>query len=65
MAKLSNMSVLTGLPADKGNGTVVLCTSDYNRKITSLLEDKAYKKLKKNPIDSIECKTVLLKMAVC
>jgi hypothetical protein len=33
------------LPADKGNAAVVLGTSDYNRKIAALLEDKAYKKL--------------------
>jgi hypothetical protein len=39
---------------------VVLGTSDYNQKITALLEDKAYKKLKKAPADSMERKTVLL-----
>jgi hypothetical protein len=40
---------------------MVLGTSEYNQKIATLLEGKAYVKLKKNPTDSIECKTVLLK----
>ncbi|XP_023707533.1 uncharacterized protein LOC111864490 [Cryptotermes secundus] len=46
--------------ADKGDAAVVLDTSDYNRKIAALLEGKAYRKLKKDPTDTIECKTVLL-----
>ncbi|PNF32618.1 hypothetical protein B7P43_G17953 [Cryptotermes secundus] len=50
----------TVLPADKGNAAVVLATSDYNQKIAALLEGKTYKKLKKDPTDSIERKTVLL-----
>jgi hypothetical protein len=37
----------------------MLGTSDYNRKIATLLELKAYKKLKKEPTDSVERKTVL------
>jgi hypothetical protein len=48
------------LPADKGNAAVVLGTSDYNKKIATLLQDKAYAKLKKDPTESIESKTVLL-----
>jgi hypothetical protein len=44
-----------------GNAAVVLGTSDYNQKITVLLEDKAYKNLKKDPTDSMECNSVLLK----
>jgi hypothetical protein len=51
---------LTVPPADKCNAAVVLCTPDYNQKITTLLEDKAYKKLKEDPTDSVERKTVLL-----
>jgi hypothetical protein len=51
---------LTILPADKGNIAVVLGTSDYNKKITTLLQDKAYTKLRKDPTESIERKTVLL-----
>jgi hypothetical protein len=39
---------------------VVLGTSDYNRKIATLLEDKDYMQLKKGATDSIERKTVLL-----
>jgi hypothetical protein len=46
--------VLTVLPADKGNVPVVLDTSDYNRQIAALLEDKTYKKLKKDPTDSVD-----------
>jgi hypothetical protein len=49
------------LVADKGNAAVVLGTSDYSKKIATLLQDKAYAKLKKDPTESIECKTVLLK----
>jgi hypothetical protein len=51
---------LTILQADKGNATVVLNTSDYKQKFTSLLEDPAYRKLAKDPTDAIERKTTLL-----
>jgi len=51
---------LTILPADKGNATVVLNTSDYKLKISSLLQDPAYRKLTKDPTDSIERKTTAL-----
>jgi hypothetical protein len=50
---------LTILPADKRNATVIFNTTDYKQK-SSLLEDSAYKKLKKFPTDSIERKTTLL-----
>jgi len=33
---------------------VVLNTSDYKQKISSLLQDPAYRKLTKDPTDSIE-----------
>jgi hypothetical protein len=36
---------------------VMMGTSDYNQKIATLLKDKAYKKLKKNPTDAVEHKT--------
>jgi hypothetical protein len=49
--------LLTVLPADKGNAAVVLGTSDYNRNIATLLQDKAYATLKKDPTESIERKT--------
>jgi hypothetical protein len=39
---------------------MVLGTSDYNKMIATLLQDKAYTKLKKNPTESIERKTILL-----
>jgi hypothetical protein len=41
---LTASELLTLLPADKGNAAVVLGTSDYNQKIATLLEEKAYKK---------------------
>jgi hypothetical protein len=47
--------------ADKGNATVVLNTSDYKQKISSLLNDPAYRKLAKDPTDAKERKTTLLK----
>jgi hypothetical protein len=33
---------------------VILNTADYKQKIASLQEDAAYRKLKKDPTDSIE-----------
>jgi len=39
---------------------VILNTSDYKQKISSLLEDPAYRKLAKHPTDAIERKTKLL-----
>jgi hypothetical protein len=52
--------LLTILPADKDNAAVVLGTSEYNKKIATLLQNKAYTKLKKDSTESIERKTVLL-----
>jgi hypothetical protein len=60
LRSLKANEAVTVLPADKGNATMVLNTSDYKRKIAALLEDKAYKKLKKDPTDAVERKTVLL-----
>jgi len=40
------------LLADKGNTTVDMNT-DYKKKIKNLLSDKAYKKLDKNPTNTI------------
>jgi hypothetical protein len=51
---------LMALPANKGNVTVVLSTEDCNQKTAALLEDQAYRKLKKDPNESTEQKTVLL-----
>jgi hypothetical protein len=47
---------ITILLADKDNAAVVPGTSDYKKKIATLLQDKAYGKLKKDPTESIECK---------
>ena len=57
---LKDNTQLTILPADKGNATVILNSTDYKLKIASLLGDSAYKKLDKDPTDSIERKTIKL-----
>jgi hypothetical protein len=44
---------LNVLPADKSNAAAVLGTSDYNKKIATLLQDKAYATLRKDPTESI------------
>jgi hypothetical protein len=46
--------------ADTGSATVVLDTADYNRMVAALLEDHAYRKSKKDNIESVERKTVHL-----
>ena len=60
LTALKDNTHLTVLPADKGNATVILNTTDYKQKITSLLEDPAYKKIHKDRTDSIERKTTKL-----
>jgi hypothetical protein len=57
---LRNNTELTILPADKGNTMVVLNTTDYKQKISTLLEDPAYRRLAKDPTTTIERKTTLL-----
>ncbi|XP_018339041.1 PREDICTED: uncharacterized protein LOC108746640 [Trachymyrmex septentrionalis] len=47
------------LPADKGNTTVVMNT-DYKKKMKNLLSDKAYKKLDKDPTNTIAQNTKIL-----
>jgi hypothetical protein len=59
LRSLKAKEALTVLPTDKHNAAVVLGTSD-NHKIATILEGKAYKKLEKDPMDSVECKTGLL-----
>jgi hypothetical protein len=48
------------LPADKGNASVILNTIDYQQKSNALLEDSTYRKLTKNPTETVEQKTTLL-----
>jgi hypothetical protein len=55
---LKDSTHLTIFPADKGNATVILNTTDYKLKIDPLLEDSAYRKLNRYPTDSIERKTI-------
>ena len=56
---LKDNTQLTILPAYKGNAMVILNTMDYKLKIASLLGDSAYKKLDKDPTNSIEQKTIV------
>jgi hypothetical protein len=46
------VALLTVLLADKSNAAVVLGTSDYNKKIATLLQGKAYAKLEKDSTES-------------
>jgi hypothetical protein len=62
---LKASDLLTVLPADKGKATVVLSTSDYNQTIATLLQNKAYAKLKTDPTESIEHKTPPEEVLVC
>jgi len=41
------------LPANKGNTTVIMDTSDYKKKMKNLLSNKAYKKIDKEPTNTI------------
>ena len=52
------------LPADKGNATVVLSKQQYDDRIQEHLSLRAYKKLDKDPTDSIKRKlgTILYKL---
>ena len=54
LRSLKKNTQLTILPADKGNATVILNSTDYITKISTLLGDSAYKKLDKDPTESIE-----------
>jgi hypothetical protein len=60
LLSLKSNASLTVFPADKGYAAVVMGTSNYNRKISTLLQDMAYAMLKTDPTESIERKTVLL-----
>ena len=42
------------LPADKGNATVVLDRTKYEKKMNKLLEDETYKTLSKDPTSKVE-----------
>jgi len=41
------------LPANEGNTTVIMDTSDYKKKMKNLLSNKAYKKIDKEPTNTI------------
>ncbi|XP_071439029.1 uncharacterized protein [Hetaerina americana] len=48
------------LPADKGNATVLLKTEDYHQKVQQLLADATYRRIPRDPTDSIVRKTTSL-----
>ncbi len=48
------------LKADKGNATVILNRTDYDKKILALLNTPTYKELKRDPTASIERKLITL-----
>ena len=50
---LTYNDTIVALPADKSNVTVVIHREEYNSKIESMLSDKTYKKLKRDPTLSI------------
>jgi hypothetical protein len=60
LKNLKDNTNLTILPADKGNATVILNTTDYKQKISTMLQEPAYKKLKKDPTAAIERTTTRL-----
>ncbi|XP_071446166.1 uncharacterized protein [Hetaerina americana] len=53
---------ITILPADKGNATVLMKTEDYHQKIREMLSDEAYRRLLRDPTDTITRKTPALMM---
>jgi ribosomal protein S20 len=57
---LRNDDSITILPADKGNATVILSSTDYKSKIAALLDDHVYKKLSCDPTSKIEKQTASL-----
>jgi hypothetical protein len=48
------------LYADRNNATVVFSTADYNQKVAALLQDQAYRNLKKDPTKFMEIRSLLL-----
>jgi hypothetical protein len=58
----SNEEIIV-LPADKGNATVVMNTSDYNTKMRALLVDAAYTPRRADPTTNLEKKTKALIVA--
>ena len=55
---LKNNNSIVVLPADKGNATVEMDAAAYEEKITILLKDPVYKKVKRDPTAAIEWKVL-------
>ncbi|KAM3823585.1 uncharacterized protein M6D78_018813 [Vipera latastei] len=54
LLNLKNDTSIIILPADKGNATVVMNSSDYHTKLSNLLRDSTYKLLKTDPTTYLE-----------
>jgi hypothetical protein len=57
---LRNDDSITILPVDEGNATVILSSTDYKKKVRSLVDDPVYKKLSYDPTSKIERRTASL-----
>lgn len=60
LRKMRNDDSIVVLPADKGNASVVMLSTDYKQKIQAILEDEAYRPLNRDPTTSVERKTTNL-----
>jgi len=50
LRNLKNKSELTILPADKGNATVILSTTDYQQKMNTVVKESAYRRISQGAI---------------
>ncbi|XP_071052133.1 uncharacterized protein [Onthophagus taurus] len=53
LRSIKEKSEIVVLPANKGNGTVVIDRKEYDDKMMNLLNPATYRKIKKDPIDRI------------
>ncbi|XP_046397683.1 uncharacterized protein LOC124164403 [Ischnura elegans] len=60
LRSLRKNTAVTILPADKGNATVLMKTLDYQEKMKELLTNNSYKRIPRDPTDSISRKTIKL-----
>ncbi|XP_046396812.1 uncharacterized protein LOC124163773 [Ischnura elegans] len=57
LRKLQDNGNILILPADKGNAAVLMRTEDYEKKISSLLQEQTYRKMKADPTSKLERNT--------
>ncbi|XP_046387506.1 uncharacterized protein LOC124157076 [Ischnura elegans] len=60
LRSLRKNTAVTILPADNGNATVLMKTLDYQEKMQELLTNNSYKRIPRDPMDSISRKTIKL-----